>query len=225
MTLTAMPRRRALALAGLALLSWSPAIGAAADAGPDPDEAAIFVREFADRAIAMLADPGASQAKRADALRDLLRTGFDLDVTGRLVLGRYWRQASARQREAYRQLFEDYVVAIYGRRLGEYSGETLEVRGARLEGERDAIVRSRAQTSDGRPPVGLDWRLRRSEDGWRIIDVIVEGVSLAITHRSEFAAVIGREGGIDGLLRALRNKTTAGNGQVARKPEATETRT
>jgi ABC-type transporter MlaC component len=89
MTLTAMPRRRALALAGIALLSWSPAVGA--DAGPDPDEAASFVREFADRAIAMLADPGASPANRVDALRDLLRTGFDLEVTGRLVLGRYWR--------------------------------------------------------------------------------------------------------------------------------------
>jgi len=55
--------------------------------------------------------------------------------------------------------------------------------------------------------------------------VIVEGVSLAITHRSEFAAVIAREGGIDGLLRALRNKAMAGNAQVAKKPEATETRT
>jgi len=106
MTLTAMPRRRALALAGLALLNWSPAIGA--DAGPGPAHAAAsFVREFADRAIAMLADPGASPAEHNDALRELLRTGFDLDVTGRLVLGRYWRQASARQREAYRALFED----------------------------------------------------------------------------------------------------------------------
>src|SRR5918995_2283905 len=138
----AMPRRRALALAGLALLSWSPTIGAAADAGPNPDEAAIFVRDFADRAIAILADHGASQARRADTLRDLLRTGFDLEVTGRLALGRYWRQASVRQRAAYGQLFEDYIVATYGRRLGEYSGESLEVRGARLEGERDAIVRS-----------------------------------------------------------------------------------
>jgi phospholipid transport system substrate-binding protein len=224
MNSTVMPRRRALALAGTALLSWSPAIRAIAGAGPDPaHEAATFVREFADRAIAMLTDRSLSAADRDEALRELLRTGFDLDITSRLVLGRYWGQATAEQRTAYRQLFEDYLVATYGGQLREYSGQTLQVQDARLEGGRDAIVRSRVQASNGGSPIGVDWRLRRSQDRWRIIDVVVAGVSLAITHRSEFAALISREGGIDGLLQALRRKT--GSGQVAKNPDTTEART
>ena len=163
--------------------------------------------------------PGPSRHRHASG-----PSGFDLEVTGRLALGRYWRQANARQRAAYPQIFENYVVATYGRRLGEYSGDTLEVRGARLEGESHAVVRSDVRTAGARS-VGVDWLLRRSADGWRIIDVRVEGVSLAITHRSEFATVIAREGGIDGLLRELRSKAAAGNGHVARKPQATEART
>jgi len=224
MNSTVMPRRRALALAGTALLSWSPAIRAIAGARPDPaHEAATFVRKFADRAIAMLTDRSLSAGDRDEALRELLRTGFDLDITSRLVLGRYWGQATAEQRTAYRQLFEDYLVATYGGQLREYSGQTLQVQGARLEGGRDAIVRSRVQASNGGSLIGVDWRLRRSQDRWRIIDVVVAGVSLAITHRSEFAALISREGGIDGLLQALRRKT--GSGQVAKNPDTTEART
>ena len=100
------------------------------------------------------------------------------------------------------------MIATYAARLGPYSGETLEVGTVRGAGERGVTVTSRILRPQGEP-IRLDWRLRRiSTGGWQIVDIVVEGVSLALTQRSEFDSVIRRSGGtIDGLLQVLRDKT------------------
>lgn len=207
MPVTMMPRRRLLLVAALAVVGPLPASATPARAEPGPtDGAAAFLEGFVERTLAMLSDESLSEIERVGVFRELLSDSFDLDLTARIVLGRHWRQATTEQRRSYRRRFEDYVVAVHGRRLDAYSGETVEVESTRQEGERDAVVRSRLR--GGRvPELRVDWRLRRSENGWHIIDVVIEGMSLAITHRSEFATVISREGGIDGLLRKLREKT------------------
>jgi phospholipid transport system substrate-binding protein len=194
-----MPVARRQVIAGALLLVAMPAI--AARAQPDP---AAVVRSFADRAIALLAAEDLGEGERLAALHELLVGSFDLAITARLVLGRHWRAATPEQRAAFEELFERYVIATYGRRLDAYGGETLEVQAAQARGDQDALVRSRLCGPRG-PPLAVDWRLRQGVGGWRIIDVVIANVSLAITHRSEFAAVIDRKGGLDGLLRALRD--------------------
>ena len=181
-----------------------PARAAAPDAESDP---VAFLQAFSDRAIAMLADDSLSKEQRAREFRSLLRSGFDMERIGRAVLGRYWRSATPEQCAEFLQLLEEFVVLFYADRLSDYSGETLRTGKAHVRGDRDALVRSRVLSPD-RPAVAVDWRLRRTAEGWRIIDVMIEGVSMTITHRSEFAAVISNSPArIEGLLQKLREKT------------------
>ncbi len=173
----------------------------------DDEDAAQFVRGFGDQAIAMLSDPALGPADREREFRRLLIDGFHLELIGRFVLGRHWRRASDEERAEFQRLFEDYVVASYARQLGNYAGEQLVIEGGRAQGDRGALVSSQITRPQGEP-IQVEWRLRRAGDSWRIIDVVVEGISMAVTHRSEFSSVIGNHAGrIDGLLEVLRGKT------------------
>ncbi len=190
----------------LLVLAFLAALTRGSLAGDDED-AAQFVRGFGEQAIAMLSDPALAPEDREREFRRLLTDGFHLELIGRFVLGRHWRRASDEERAEFQRLFEDYVVASYARQLGNYAGEQLVIEGGQTQGERGALVSSRITRPQG-DPIQVEWRLRRAGEGWRIIDVMVEGISMAVTHRSEFSSVIGSHGGrIDGLLEVLRDKT------------------
>ena len=173
----------------------------------DDEDAAQFVRSFGDQAIAMLSDPALGPEDREREFRRLLTDGFHLELIGRFVLGRHWRRASDEERAEFQRLFEDYVVASYAQQLANYAGEQLVIQRGQVKGERGALVSSQITRPQG-DPIQVEWRLRRAGEGWRIIDVVVEGISMAVTHRSEFSSVIGSHGGrIGGLLEVLRGKT------------------
>jgi phospholipid transport system substrate-binding protein len=170
------------------------------------DDPALFLRDFSSQAIGVLADGKLSQSEREIAFRRLFTTGFDVDLISRFVLGRYWRAATKAQRSEYRQLFEDFIIETYGRRLNGYSGAALSLGRARALEEKGIIISSQVKRSQG-PPINVDWRLRSKAGVWRIIDIEVEGVSWAVTQRSEFATVISNHGSrVEGLLEKLREK-------------------
>ena len=188
----------------LATAAW---LATVANATAAPDTADEFIRVLADEAIQSLADETLSEAQRESEFRDFLVKAFDVRVIGRFVLGRYWRVATPAEREEFETLFLEFVVRTYARRLGQYGGETLRIRDTLSDGDADTVVRSEI-VSSGFPDVRIDWRVRRTGDSYRIVDVTVEGVSLAITQRDEFAAVIRSSGGqVEGLLGALRGRT------------------
>ena len=144
---------------------------------------------------------GASRCRRVQRI-----SGFDLAFIGRFVLGKYWRATTPEQQEDYLALFGEYLVQTYSARLGGYSGETMAVVSTRQASEKDFVVRTQIDRPTG-PPVVAEWRVRTTGGGFRIIDVMVEGISMAVTQRSEFASVVQRDG-IDGLLVILRARTT-----------------
>ena len=184
---------------------WLALAGAAQ---AEPGEAGQFVRGLADDAIAVLSDENLTGEAREQAFRDLLRRGFDAPAVGRFVLGRYWNTADEGEREEFLQAFEDYVIATYARRLGRYGGEQLVIAGERPESNCNAIVVSRIELPDG-PPIRVDWRLHQRDGSWRIIDIVVEQVSLLIAQRSEFASVIrANRGDVSALSKLLRQKVT-----------------
>lgn len=188
--------------AGLALILLTIALPAAAA----PETPSEFVANLGDTAIRMLVEEGVSPDKRIANFRVLLLEGFDLPLIGRFVLGVHWRRASPEQRAEYSELFEKFLVQSYAARLGQYGGESLTVKAARSGGEKDTIV-STEIVQPGRPPVAVHWRVRRGEASYKVVDVIVEGVSMVITQRDEFSSVIRREGGsIEALLSRLRDR-------------------
>jgi phospholipid transport system substrate-binding protein len=168
-----------------------------------------FIASLGDRALHVLVVGSQGPAERDTAFRGILDEGFDLPLIGRYALGRYWRRATPEQRSEYVKLFEDFIVVTYVARLGEYSGESLRVVSSRPD-DQDTIVTSEI-VLEGRPSVRVDWRVRNGDPNGsesKIIDVIVEGISMLLTQRDEFASVIQRSGGnVEGLLARLREKS------------------
>ncbi|MCK6418712.1 MAG: ABC transporter substrate-binding protein [Alphaproteobacteria bacterium] len=186
-----------LLLPVLFLVTAMPAM--AQKSGPE-----AFIGKMTSHAIDFLANPDLSFEQRKAKFRSLLRQDFDLRTIGRFVLGRYWNQATPSQQKEYMKLFEDRVVNIYSNRFKEYNGQKIEVRGSRPEGD-DTLVTTFIVSDDSKP-IQIDWRVR-SKNGYKIVDVVVEGVSMSMTQRSDYASVIQTGGGdIEFLLASLREK-------------------
>jgi phospholipid transport system substrate-binding protein len=201
-----MMLRRSILIAASIFLARAlvPAIPAAAAADP-----AAMISNLGSRALEVLGK-NATQAQRVARFRELLREDFDVPGIGRFVLGRYWNQATEEQRADYVKLFEDYIAMAYATRLAEYTGETLKVTGSRPEAD-GAIVSSQILRPAGAAPVKVDWRLTGRDGNYKISDVSVDGISMAVTQRSEFASVIQHNGGqVQGLITMLRQKTSGG---------------
>jgi phospholipid transport system substrate-binding protein len=181
-------------------------------AGAPLPEAGDFIMSLADKAIAGLTDLNVPLSERTTRFRMLLNEGFDVQQIGRFVLGRFWRSANEDERAEYLKLFEDFIVHSYATRFREYAGENLRVVGTRAAPDSEAYVITDLVRPSG-PPVRVEWRLRRDGSGFKIVDVLVESVSMSITQRDDFSATIQRAGGrVEGLLAVLRDKVrTASN--------------
>ena len=166
-----------------------------------------FIRDTAERVFASYSGSDTDE-QRTELFRELLTGSFDLKTIARFTLGRYWRVATADQRREYRRLFEDFLVLAYANRFRDLSGVKLRVASVLTINKRDKLVRSEVDPGGGRPPIRIDWRVRETKQGLRIVDVIVDGISMGVTQRDQFAAAIRSAGGkVDGLLAMLRDKT------------------
>lgn len=182
--------------------AWAGTAGAAE--GHSNDQAVAFLEALGDKVLAIQASTAADVAgRRQSALEDLIRDGFDLDLTSRLVLGRHWGRATAGQRAAFKDLFAPYLLSTYARQLDAYRVETLAVVASKRIGERDFLVQTSIEGNS--EVVNAVWRVRAHNGDYRIIDVLVDGISLTLTERSEFASVIGRVG-LEGTLALLRER-------------------
>src|ERR1700738_998778 len=180
--------RRSFLTAALILIveAISPAVLAAADP-------ASVISNLGNRSLEVLGK-NATPAQRAARFHELFRADFDVPGIARFVLGRYAKTATPEQPEEVVKLFEDYIALVYSSQLAAYSGETLKVTGSRADPE-GAIVASEIIRPTGAPPVKVEWRLTDQHGTYKIRDVAVDGISMAVTQRSEFSSVIQRNGG------------------------------
>src|SRR5205085_3123310 len=142
-------------------------------------------------------------AQKAQYFHQVLHQDFDLPGISRFVLGPYWRVASPAQQQEFPILFENYTVRVDGQRFAQYGDETFRVTGSRTN-PAGVIVTSQILRPQG-APVEIDWQLGIRDGRYKITDVIIAGVSMALSHRSEFAEIIQRGGGqVAALLAAMR---------------------
>ena len=186
-----------------AILAFVPVVAAAAAPMEGP---AQFIQTLATDAIEVLQSKDATLAERQTKFHALLKERFAVRTIGRFVLGRYWRRTTPEQRGKYFELFADWIAKTYAVRFGGYTDERFDVTGTRTNpGDGDVFVGTRIAKPNSSVAYKANWRVRRINGSYKIIDVEVEGISMAMTQRAEFSSVTRREG-IDGLLNILRER-------------------
>jgi phospholipid transport system substrate-binding protein len=166
-----------------------------------------FIQDLGDRAIAIIANKSLPKAQRDQQFSQILNDSFDLKTIGRYVIGPSWNAATPAQQVEYMDLFKKLVIKNYGDRMTLYTGEGFTVTGTRPESEMDTTVTSDITHPDGSQPTTINWRVRTKDGKMGVIDVEVEGVSLSVTQRQEYSAVIQQNGGqFEGLLQQMRSE-------------------
>ena len=184
----------------------------------DASDPSGLVNNLVGQAIADIKDQQAAQADREARFRALLEAGFDIPRISRFVLGRYWNAATPDQRQHFAGLFEDWVVRTYSARFKDYSGQTIRVTGERPESDITTVVISQFNGTNGAPPAKVEWHVRKQTDGaFKVVDVSVEGISMALTERDEIAAVADRHGGTAQGLNDALEASLAGQSTTASK--------
>jgi len=185
---------------GFGVLVLTPAFAAEGDP-------VTVIRTLGDEVIKIIASQNDDVAQRRAKFSVLFREAFDAPTIGRFVLGRYWRTTPPDVQQQYLDVFGRYVVAIYADRFSKYSGEQFIVSGSRQDGPDSATVSSQIVPVNGNPPIHLDWKLARTQGGYKITDVVAENVSLSLTKRDEFGTVLERNGGsVPALVAMLKEK-------------------
>jgi phospholipid transport system substrate-binding protein len=193
-----------------AFVLLSSIIGGAPSALAAAVDPTSFVSDLASRALAPM--PNEDTAVKQERFRQLFRQYFDVEACARAALGLYWLKATALQRQEFVGLYEDYVVIAYSTAFRALGGESFKVLGSQPD-KGGVIVTSRIEINDA-APIRLDWHLNPTNYGYKVTDLIVNGISMASAQHSDLVSVIQRNNGrMPALLVALREKN-ASNGVV-----------
>ena len=173
--------------------------GAGAVTPAAASDAAELINSIANRLLTVLKS-GVSDADREREMSAILRQSFDLQAIGRTVLGRHWNAATPEQRQRFLTAFERAEVKAYSSRFREYSGQSLVVGKVTQQAPKE-LVNSQIVQPNGGPAIRLVWEVVNG----KIIDVTIEGVSMAVTRRSDFNSYVQRNG-LDALITELERR-------------------
>lgn len=197
-----LPIPRRVLFAALASLGALPARAQQMDI----NRATAFVDKAGQDLVNAINDQRLNQSQRRDKVANILRNAIDIEGTGRFILGRYVRQASPAELQDYLKLFDEIIIRNLSSRFGEYRGVKFSLGRSQQRTEEDALVSTQVERPNT-PAFTLDWRVAEINGQPKVVDVIAEGTSLRLTTRSEYAAVIQRNGGrVAALLDAMRGQ-------------------
>lgn len=162
------------------------------------------IAETVDQVLVVLNDGSLPSHTRRRRIEEIAYTRFDFTTMSKLVVARHWKTFSAEQQRELVDEFKSFLANTYGERIGRFNQEQVEVVGEREEQRGDVTVLTRIVGGDY-AGAEVDYRLRRSKHGWRVIDVKVEGISIVLNYRDQFKSILGRKGP-EGLLDTLRRK-------------------
>lgn len=170
------------------------------------DPSTQFVNNLTDDIITNVLKSHEPQEMRFQKFKSSFEAALDMKSIGQFVLGVYWRSADAQQREAFLTAFVDFTTKTWADRFDLYNGQQIVFTGTRNAEGNQLYVDSQIKNN---PPVEVIWRLKRMKDGnYKIIDIIVEGVSMAMSYRNEYGAFLQKNGGnLNVLTKELQMKT------------------
>lgn len=167
--------------------------------------ATAFVGDFSQKGISDILAANIPNTEKQQRFREMFKQYFDLPGIGRFVLTRYWKAATPDEQTKFTTLFEDVIVYTWSRRFSEYNGQTLKVSGEQPDGEEGMLVKSTI-IGKNNTSFNVEWRLRKREGNWKVLDVVIEGVSMAITYRQDYSTVISQTGSFAGLLAQMEKQ-------------------
>jgi phospholipid transport system substrate-binding protein len=191
-------------------LLLAPLVSHAQQLGPEE-----LVKKITDDVMAAIqSDKDLAAGDRQKALKlaeEKILPHVDFEEATRLAVGRSWSQASAEQKKRLTDEFRRMLVRTYSSAVSAYQGQTMKVLPVRMKPADTEVTVRNHYNRPGAKPVQLDYAMRKTDGGWKIYDIVVEGVSLVLTYRSEFDAVVKQEG-VDGLIKRLATKNTPSAG-------------
>ena len=158
--------------------------------------------------LAVLRDKSVPTEDRIRSIEEIVYGRFDLCVMSRLVLARNWKRFSEEQKAEYVKEFKRYLTNSYGSRIERYDQQEVEIIGEREEPRGDVVVQTKIMGGEFEGAV-VEYRLRNRAEGWRVIDVVIEGISMVSNYRDQFKSIVS-SGGPELLLEKLRQKNAAG---------------
>lgn len=168
------------------------------------NEAREFVDDLGKKVLGIM-DSSAAEAQKQKQLQQLFTENVDIDWMGQFVLGRAWQQATPEQRSRYLQAYRDYLLAHYTSNFTDYNGSNYKITSVEDKGNGEFSVNMQINTPGQKQDVLAGYRLRNAGNQFKLSDIIIEGVSLITTERSEFTAVVQKDG-IDALINSLEQK-------------------
>ena len=170
-------------------------------------DARAFIQETGDQVLVVLKNQGLSSDQKVKQIEQVAYGRFDFDTMARLVLARNWGKLTPEQQKDFVQEFRQHLSVTYGKNIDNYRNETIEITSDREEARGDWTVKTKIQRSGD--DILVDYRLRKADGQWKIIDVVIERVSLIANFRSQLQDVVANKGA-DEMLRMLREKNAAG---------------
>ncbi len=171
------------------------------------DPAITFVDNLAEDIITNVLASQKSNEEKLEIFKDRFQKALDLKTIGQFVTGVYWRKASPTDKEAFLKAFMDFTTKSWADRFNLYTGQKITFTGTRNAQSGQLFVDSQIQNN---PPVEVIWRLKTTDGTYRITDIIVEGVSMAMSYRNEYTAFLKRNGGnLSSLTKELETKSAA----------------
>lgn len=173
----------------------------------DAQKAENFIKSVTQKGIEELINSNVTEKEKQARFTKLFNEDLDLDFIGKFVLGRYWRTANAQQRKEFIDVYRKLNIQMWSQRFDEFKGKHFEFIGTEKSKSADQIfVNTQVPMPEG-APASVKWRVKDNSGNLRIVDIIIENVSLAQTARSEYTSYIQKSpNGIDGLIKDLRAK-------------------
>lgn len=169
------------------------------------DPAINFVDQLADQILTEVVTADKPQAEKERLFRDAFTKAVDLKGVGQSVLGPAWKKASEEDRKAFLDAFTDLTVKSWADRFNMYTGQQIVFQGTRNAELGQIYVDSVIQDKQ---PVEVIWRLRPSKDTYKIVDIIVERVSMAATYRNDYRSFLQQhQNSVPALTEELMRKS------------------
>lgn len=178
-----------------------------ANAQVNAEKAEDFIKSTTAKGVEEIINANVSDAEKDKRFYDLLNGALDMDFIGQFVLGRNWRTATPTQRADFIKVYRDLNIKTWSKRFNEFKGKNFVFKGTSPSTSKGQVFVDTEVPMDQGAPAKVLWRVREKGNDFKIVDIVIEGVSLAQASRSEYTSFIkNNPGGLDALIKDLTDR-------------------